>query len=116
MKTCSVAVRNPKEPATMVDSQNENGNKPKNPNGIMMDDDERTVPTETLTTKMDYIKKEMKDNTLHFKIPYCKGQANKHDFKLHVKLLITMTKAFNSTELQINKNKNQLIKSFAEPK
>jgi hypothetical protein len=58
----------------------------------------------------------MTEHTICYEIPYRKGQANKYDFKLHMQLMVTLTKAFDSTELRITDNKNKHIESFEEPK
>jgi hypothetical protein len=72
------------------------------------DDDDKTAVTETVGTKTDWELK-LTENTLRFKTTHRKGQANKDDFKLHVKLLITMTKALDSTELRIIDNKTNKL-------
>ncbi len=100
----------------MADSSNEKDNVTEEADEAMIDDDDKTVETETVTTKTDFIEQEMTEHTIRYEIPFHKGQASKDDFQSHTKLLIKMSEAFDSTELQFVDNKNQRIKDFDDPK
>jgi hypothetical protein len=63
----------------------------------MTNEDNATVHTTTTATKTDYIAEEMTEHTFRYKIPFSKGQANKNNFKQHVKLLKTLSDAFDTT-------------------
>jgi hypothetical protein len=83
---------------------------------IPLDDDDQTDQTATTHPKIDNIGEEMTEYTLRYEIPYNKGQANKNDFKKHVKLLVTLTEALDITELRIINNKNKRVKSLEDAK
>jgi hypothetical protein len=100
----------------MAASAEEDPNDMETPPDTTMENDDVTVQTETINPKIDYIGDEMTEYTLRYEIPYNKGQANKNDFKKHVTLLTTLTKAFDKTELRIVDNKNKRVKSFEEAK
>ncbi len=100
----------------MADSLGENADEDGTLNDTMIDDDDKTVNTATTATKAGYVAQEMTEHTIRYEIPYKKGQANKDDFKQHVKLMITISKVFDETELRITDNKNQRVKNFEEPK
>ena len=100
----------------MADSSNEKDNVTEEADEAMIDDDDKTVETETVTTKTDFIEQEMTEHTIRYEIPFHKGQASKDDFQSHTKLLIKMSEAFDSTELRFVDNKNQRIKDFDDPK
>jgi hypothetical protein len=82
----------------------------------MTGDDETTIVTETLTTKTDFIEAIMMDLNIRYKIPFSKGHSNEDKFKIHIQLLIAITKAFDKSVVQIYDNKNKIVKSFTEPK
>ncbi len=94
----------------MADSSNEKDNVTEEADEAMIDDDDKTVETETVTTKTDFIEQEMTEHTIRYEIPFHKGQASKDDFQSHTKLLIKMSKAFDSTELRFVDNKTSALK------
>jgi hypothetical protein len=63
-----------------------------------VDDEDAKVVTETPKTKTDFIKAEMTDQLLWYEIPFTTGHPKDVDFKLHVQLLIAITKAFENQE------------------
>jgi hypothetical protein len=73
---------------------------------ITMDDDNITVVTETIPTKINFIEAEMMDLLLRYKIPFTTGHPKDDNFKHHIKLLIAITKAFDKSTLCIYDNKN----------
>jgi hypothetical protein len=81
-----------------------------------MDDDDKTVVAESNASKTDFIEAEMMDLNVRYEISFRNGHSNDDDFKLHVKLLLAMTQAFDKSTLRIYNNKNKRVKSFAEPK
>jgi hypothetical protein len=100
----------------MVTSDDANPDDTKYFHSTMTDEDDATVHTTTTATKTDYIAEEMTEHTIRYEIPFSKGQANKNDYKQHVKLLRILSDAFDTTELRIIDNKNKRVKSFNEPK
>lgn len=65
------------------------------PDDTIMDNDDSTVVTETPTTKTGFIEAEMRDQLLRYKIPFTTGHPKDDGFKLHIQLLIAITKAFD---------------------
>jgi hypothetical protein len=81
-----------------------------------MFDDDVTVGAETPTTKIDFIDAEMMDLMLGYEIPYRNSKSDPDDFKQHVQLLSSMTKAFDKSNLCTYDNQNQHMKSFEASK
>jgi hypothetical protein len=73
------ATRNPSEPAMMANSSDENADETTNAYKMMQDDDNKTVRTKTVTTKMAFIEQEMTEYTIRYEIPFCEGRTNKNN-------------------------------------
>jgi hypothetical protein len=110
------AATNATEAATMVRSSKKNSKETQNGNDITMGDDDKTVVTEMLSTKIDYIEAEMTDLLLRYEIPYRNGKSDPNDYKLHVQLLTALAKALDKSHLRVYDNQNQRVKSFDAPK
>lgn len=83
---------------------------------VLMDDDDKTVTTETTTAKTDFIGQELTEHTIRFEIPFNQGDENKDAFQLHAKLLAVISKSVDKTDLRIINNKNKRVQAFDEPK
>ena len=100
----------------MADSSNAKTNEPNHSDFPMPDEDDVTVVTTTGATKTDFIAAEMTELHIRYEINDRKGKADVKALQHHIKLLIALTDAFDSSTLRVFDNKNNRIKTFHEPK
>ena len=98
----------------MAPSPEENSKEAEAQSNSLMDDDDVTVVTETPTSKTDFIEAEMTDQLLRYEIPFTNGHPTEDAFKLHVQLLIAITKAYDKSIVRIYDNTNTRVKSINE--